>query len=506
MTQIVPPAPYHQRLEGYDDFVRQIMQEWQVPGVAIAIVTDTDILFSQGFGKRDLERDLPVTEQTLFAIASCSKAFTAMDLAMLIDEGKLDWDKPVCHYLPSFKLADPVASERLTPRDLLTHRSGLPDNTLSWYNSLVSRKELVERLQYFEPTHDLRSVWQYNNMMYTSAGYLLEVISGQSWEDFTHQHILEPLGMVSTTCFPVEALQVPDVAAPYRLADGQLQKARNYDYTRETATGPAGSIYSNLQDMSKWLQCLLRQSQYGEQDQRLVSQSQFQELISPQMVMPAMDFPTRTYPELFHSCYALGWWTLSYRGHPLVQHSGGIDGFSSLTTFLPGDQLGIVVLTNREADLVPVHGIFTRTACDRLLGLSEVAWSERTRQEYQRLREQVEQHVRKQQERVPDAPPSHALQDYAGPFTHPGYGTFTLELDGEELKGQLNELEYSFTHLHYDSFLVKSVRFDLQIKATFYTDPQGLLASFALPIESKEKPIIFKRASTSSKSASFPDV
>lgn len=169
MTQIVPTAPYHQRLEGYDDFVRQIMQEWQVPGVAIAIVTDTDILFSQSFGKRDLERDLPVTEQTLFAIASCSKAFTAMALAMLVDEGKLDWDKPVRHYLPSFQLADPVASERLTPRDLLTHRSGLPDNTLAWYNALISRKELVERLQYFEPTHDLRSAWQYNNMMYATA-------------------------------------------------------------------------------------------------------------------------------------------------------------------------------------------------------------------------------------------------------------------------------------------------------------------------------------------------
>jgi len=506
MTQIVPTAPYHQRLEGYDDFVRQIMQEWQVPGVAIAIVTDTDILFSQSFGKRDLERDLPVTEQTLFAIASCSKVFTTMALAMLVDEGKLAWDKPVRHYLPSFQLADPVASERLTPRDLLTHRSGLPDNTLAWYNALISRKELVERLQYFEPTHDLRSAWQYNNMMYATAGYLLEVISGQSWENFVHQRILKPLGMVSTTCFPTEALQVSDVAAPHRLADGQLQRIRNYDHTRETAMGPAGSIHSNLHDMSKWLQCLLRQGQYGEQDQRLVSQSKFQELITPQMVMPAMDFPTQGYTELSHSSYALGWWTLSYRGHSLAQHSGGIDGFSSLTTFLPDDKLGIVVLTNREADLVPVHGIFTRTACDRLLGLSEVAWSERTRQEYQRLREQVEQHVRKQQERVPDAPLSHALQDYAGQFTHPGYGTFTLELDGEELKGQLNESEYTVTHLHYDSFLVKSVRFDLQIRATFYTDPQGLLASFAFPIESEEKPIIFKRASTASESASPPEV
>src|ERR1700730_8649094 len=114
MTQLLPATTYLQRLQGYEDFVRQIMQEWQVPGAAIALITGTEVLFCQGFGKRDLERNLLVTPQTLFPIASCSKAFTAMTLAMLVDEGKLDWDTPVCHYLPFFKLADPFISERLT--------------------------------------------------------------------------------------------------------------------------------------------------------------------------------------------------------------------------------------------------------------------------------------------------------------------------------------------------------------------------------------------------------
>ncbi|HEY1352134.1 MAG TPA: serine hydrolase [Ktedonobacteraceae bacterium] len=493
MTQPVPASLYRERLHSYADFVHQIMQEWQVPGAAIAVVTDTEVLFSQGFGKRDVEQEVPVTEQTLFAIASCSKAFTAMGLAMLVDEGQLDWDTPVRHYFPSFKLFDSFASERLTPRDLLTHRSGLPDHTLAWYNSQISRQELVTRLQHFEPTHPLRTAWLYNNMMYTTAGYLLEILSGQSWENFTHQRILAPLGMTSTTCFPLEALRSAHIASPHKLTDGQLQKIKHYNYSKETATGPAGSIFSNLQDMSTWLQCLLHQSQYAENGQRLVSQARFKELIAPQMVMPPASDAIRSYPELSHSCYALGWWTFSYRGHTVVQHSGGIDGFSALTTFLPHDRLGIVVLTNREADLVPIHGILTHTACDHLLGLSELSWSERTRQEYQQIREQMEQRARTQEECVPAAPYSHSLSAYAGQFAHPGYGTFSLELDREQLIGTLNNLEYSFTHLHYDTFLAKLTNPAFQTRVTFQTDPQGTLTSFAFPIESEEHAIIFKR-------------
>src|SRR5262249_8182981 len=163
-------------------------------GLAVGIVRHGEVLFLEGFGVRDVERKLPVTPQTLFALASGTKAFTTMALGLLADEGKLDWGTPVRQYLPSFKLHDPVATERLTPRYLATHRSGLPRHDLVWYNSSHSREELVGRLQYLEPNKDFRAVWQYQNLMYMTAGYLIEQLTGLTWEQFVQQRIFQPLG------------------------------------------------------------------------------------------------------------------------------------------------------------------------------------------------------------------------------------------------------------------------------------------------------------------------
>src|SRR5579884_3962777 len=169
-------------LRGYDEFVHTALQQWQAPGLALAVVKDGEVILAQGYGLRDVARNLAVTPQTLFAIGSSSKAFTAMCLAMLVDEGKLDWDTPVRHYMPAFKLYNTFASERMTPRDLLIHNSGLPRHELVWYNSTLSRKEMFERLQYLMPNKDFRSTWQYQNLMYMTAGYLVEAVSGQTWE------------------------------------------------------------------------------------------------------------------------------------------------------------------------------------------------------------------------------------------------------------------------------------------------------------------------------------
>ncbi|HEU5368230.1 MAG TPA: serine hydrolase domain-containing protein, partial [Ktedonobacterales bacterium] len=161
-------------LQGLDDFVRAIMQEWKGRGVALAVIKENEVIYAKGFGVRDEARKLPVTPQTLFPIASCTKAFTTAALGILADQGRLDWDTPVRAYIPSFRLYDPVASERVTPRDLVSHRTGLPRHDLAWYhNTTATRQELFERLQHLEPTQDLRSRWQYQNLMYMTAGYLV---------------------------------------------------------------------------------------------------------------------------------------------------------------------------------------------------------------------------------------------------------------------------------------------------------------------------------------------
>jgi CubicO group peptidase (beta-lactamase class C family) len=484
MTQKSPTSAT-QQLQGFAEFVNTTIQDWKLPGLAIAIVKDGEVILSQGFGKRNVAQDLDVTPNTLFAIASCTKAFTATALGILVDEGKLEWDKPVRNYLPGFKMHDTFASERMTARDLLTHRSGLPRHDLMWYNSSRSRQELFELLQYLEPSQDFRSLWQYQNLMYMTAGYLLEKISGQSWEEFVQQRIFDPLGMSSSNFSIAESKKTPDLALPYREENDEVQETNFYE--RQHAIGPAGAINSSVTDMSKWLMLQLNKGKYGEQ--QIISENQLAQIHTPQIIVPQ----PHKYTELSHASYALGWSVETYRGHTLIQHGGGIDGFSSLTTFLPDDNIGIVVLTNQNG--CPVHTIVTYNACDRLLGLEEVVWNERIHKEHQEVMETIKKALEPNlADRVPDTQPSHPLAAYTGEFEHPGYGTITIKQDGEQLALTLNEMTLPMEHYHYDIFLATLKRFFFNSKVSFTTGLKGEIEGFSIALEPAVKDIIFKRA------------
>ena len=178
-----PSASASSALAGFDEFVQSAMKSWNVPGVAVAIVKDGEVVLAKGYGLRNIQANLPVTADTIFPIASSSKAFTTMALGILVEEGKLAWDEPVTKYLPAFALKDEVAGERMTPRDLVTHRSGLPRHDLVWYSAKLSRTELVDRLPYLEPNEDFREKFQYQNLMFMTAGHLSAQVAGMSWED-----------------------------------------------------------------------------------------------------------------------------------------------------------------------------------------------------------------------------------------------------------------------------------------------------------------------------------
>ena len=226
MTQVSSSSP---SLEGIEEYVQRVVQEWKVPGVGIGVIKDGEMILAQGVGKRNVAADLEATPQTLFAIGSCSKAFTAAAAAILVDDGKLDWDTPVREYYPAFKLADPVATERTTVRDMLCHRTGLARYDMAWHNSPVSRKAIVESLQFCEANRDFRSVWQYQNMIYAAVGYLIEVISGQTWEEFVQQRILVPLGMSSTNFSVLESQRATDFALPYQEIRGEIGPTAFYE-------------------------------------------------------------------------------------------------------------------------------------------------------------------------------------------------------------------------------------------------------------------------------------
>ena len=351
-------------LEGFDDLVRQAIEDFNVPGLGIAVVAGGEVVYAEGFGYRDVENDLPMTPNSLFAIGSTTKAMTVTALGMLVDEGKLDWDMPLRTYLPGFRLSDPLTTERITPRDLVTHRSGLPRHDMVWYNNDQStRAEIVAQLAYLELTEDLRAKFQYNNLMYMTAGYLAGQLSGKTWEEVVRERLFEPIGMQRTNLSVEESKKDADHALPYRENDDdeiELIPFRNIDLV-----GPAGSVNSSVNEMARWLLFNLHGGKVG--DRQLINAATLADIHSPHMTTGA----TADRPDISVSTYGLGWDIATYRGHRRIAHGGGIDGFITSVMFFPDADLGLVVFNNRGSylpDLVAQH------AADRVLGLEEVDW------------------------------------------------------------------------------------------------------------------------------------
>ncbi len=470
-------------LKAFPEFVTKTMAEWKLPGLAISIVKDGKVIFSEGFGFRDVKQGLKVTPQTLFAIGSCSKAFTAVDVGILVDEGKLEWDKPVRTYLPAFKLYDTFASERMTPRDLLCHRSGLPRHDSIWYGSPFSRKELFERLQYLEPSKDFRAVWQYQNLMFMTAGYLVGQIAGKTWEKFTAERIFVPLGMNSSNFSVTESQKAADFALPYAEKEDKVEQIpfRNID-----EIGPAGSINSNVTEMANWVLFNLNKGKWGEK--QIISEASLTQIHSPQMIISQ---PLR-YDEILYSSYAMGWMVMPYRGHLLLSHGGGIDGFSALVSFMPRDNMGLVILTNSSGS--PVAQIVAYNAIDRLFGLDQVPWNKRIREERDKARAEADKTKKeKDKDKKLDTKPSHPLEDYVGEYEHPGYGVVSVTKEGDSLKGTFNSMTSSLTHYHYDIFELKNELRNTTQKVTFLTDLKGNISSLLVQVEPAVKEIVFTR-------------
>jgi len=468
-------------LEGYDQLVQGMIDAWKVPGLAVAIVKDGQVVYEKGFGYRDTEKKLPVTPDTLFAIGSSSKAFTTFVMGTLVDEGKLDWDKPVTTFLPGFRLHDRVATEQLTPRDMVSHRSGLPRHDLSWYNATeLSRKELVERLPYMEATYPLRSRWQYNNFMFLTAGYLVEQVTGKSWEDNVRERIFQPLGMTSSNFSVHDSQKAADFALPYREED---DKVGLIPFREITNMGPAGSINSSIRDMAKWVQVHLSGGKAG--DRQLIGPATLIDIHSPHMVLTEM--PER--PELSQTSYGLAWFIDTYRGHQRVSHGGNIDGFSALVTLLPNDDLGMVILTNMDGNGVPE--LLVRHTVDRLLKLDPIDWNGEflaKRDAGKAIAKEAE--AKKETARKPGTKPAHKLEEYAGDYAHPGYGPLKVEVDGKRLKMTYNHLSVPLDHWHYETWTgakggdhpaLEDLRF------LFETDMAGNVVAVTTPFEATLK-------------------
>ncbi len=473
-------------------FVNKTLAEWKVPGVGIAVVKGGKVILSEGYGLRDIGNKLPVTPRTIFAIGSSSKAFTATALGILADEGKVGWDKRVQDYLPAFQLQDETAAAQMTPRDLLCHRSGLARHDLAWIGSSFSRKELFDRMRFLEPYAGFRSIFHYNNFMFMTAGLLAGEVTGSTWEDVVRSRIFEPLGMKDSDFSIADSRKKPDLALPYGEKEDKVLELPFRDID---AMGPAGSINSNVVDMAQWLLLNLNKGKMG--DKQVISEASLAEIHSPQMVIRDGAFRIlEKFPEMFSSSYGLGWIITQYRGHTWIHHGGNVDGFTALVTFFPRDDIGVVVLSNKNGSFVPE--IIALNVADRLLGLDQVPWSGRYREILDKGKAQSEKRKADvDKDRKTGTRPSHPLEDYVGEYVNPGYGTLAVLKDGDGLRMTRNGMTFTAAHYHYDVFDIstEAIGTTLAFKASFASDLKGNVASVSIPfgLVPGVKDIVFTR-------------
>jgi CubicO group peptidase (beta-lactamase class C family) len=478
------------KLEGLDALADQAMKEWKVPGMAIAVVQDGKVIYAKGYGYRDVENKLPVSTETQFPIGSITKSFTSLAFAILKDEGKVDWDEPIRTYLPQFQMSDPVATERATARDLFSHRTGLPRHDLAWYSSDFSREDLLNRERYLKLNKSFRSAYQYNNFTIMTMGYLDGKVSGLGWEGCIRQKIFEPLNMTHSNLSIEDLEKSNDRAQGYELKKEAVGKV---PYHNIDAIGPAGSINSSVDEMSHYLTLQLGDGNYA--GQRIVSESNLREMHGPQTAIPDPP-PALSLPGLGHFSYGLAWVVTSYRGHNLVWHNGGIDGFYALLSMLPDDHMGVVVLTNLPHGHTPE--VLAYNVYDRLLGLDALPWFDRYKELDAKAKKQEDEAKKsKTTARKAGTHPSHALAEYAGEYENAGYGVIKVATKGESLELSVNKLgPYPLEHYHYDLFQVpedpESVAAGEQFQ--FYMNKQGDIDRVAAALEpALDEDIVFTR-------------
>ncbi|MCX6142644.1 MAG: serine hydrolase [Ignavibacteriales bacterium] len=433
--------------EGLNSYILKAMKEWETPGLAIAIVKNDSIIFAKGYGVRKLGENAPVTPNTIFAIASTTKAMTVACLAMLVDEGRLKWDDPVTKYIPWFQLYDPYVTRELTVRDLLCHRSGLERGDGLWSISSFGREEILRRVRLLKPAWSFRSRYGYQNTMFIAAGEIVPAVTGKSWDEFIIERLFKPLGM-SRSSTSVSALQgKDDVASPHYRIDDVMQPVNWVDYDN---IGGAGAVNSSVMDMAQWVRLNLANGVFA--NKRLLSTNVVREIQSSQTVIRIDSIDATLKPSMHFRSYGLGWFLQDYLGRKIVFHTGSLNYMRTRILFIPEEQFGFVVIQNSPNE--NLHESIGYWILDRLLGGADRDWSAELRTTANEAEAKSKAAQRKRIEaRVTGTKPSLALDKYAGTYENELYGKVSVQLQDGKLAMQLSaSYEGVMEHWHYDTF------------------------------------------------------
>jgi len=484
------------RLEGIEKELNKILEETHAAGFAVAVVEKDKIVYAKGFGYRDYENKIPVDANTLFAIGSCTKAFTSAILGQLRHEDKLSFDDSPIKYIPELEFYNDDMNNHIIIKDLMSHRTGLPRHDFSWYLFPTFDKDsLIQRIKYQEPFTGIRQQWYYNNFMFLAQGVIAERITGKSWEDNIRERFFKPLGMTRSNVSIEELEKSTNAAFGYvHKNDSIIEKT---DYYKIAGMRPAGSINSSVNEMSNWLITWINKGNFKGKE--ILPEAYVSEAMSSQMVISG-GLPDDEFPDMYMSNYGYAWSISSYRGHYRVEHGGAIDGFRASTSFFPSDSIGIVVLTNQAGK--PVTSLVRNTIADRMLNVTKTDWTQRyidAQEKAKKEKEQVDE--AKSSESVKNTKPSHNKQEYAGAYSHPGYGSFEINVERDSLFAQFKLIKMWLKHYHYDvfePFEVEETGIDTTdsggLRFNFITNNAGEISGLKTKIEpALTEPIEFKR-------------
>ena len=475
-----------EKLKGIDSTVYKILEDWNVPGCGVGIVIRDELVFAKGYGYRDLENKLPITPNTLFQIASNTKLFTATAIGFLVEEGKLEWDIPVKKYVPQIEFYNNELNANVTIRDMLSHRTGISRHDNIWIGSDFTRQQLFERLKYLEPSIPLRQGFLYNNLMYAASGHIVELLSGNTWEQYVSEKIFTPLNMVNSSFSVEEAKTKGDFALPYyELRESSILQPQPF-LGNLHGVGPAGSIISNINDLSKWLITQIHGGKYL--DKHVIPQRIIKETLQPASLSATV--PDK-YFESINMMYGMGRNTSSYKGHYKTEHGGSTGGVYSHITILPADSIGVIVFCN-AAHARPLPPMITNIIVDKLLDLEATPWNERALNEYLKMKA-MNQEIRNKPDadRILNTIPSHPLADYTGQYENAAYGVMEIQEIGGNLQFTFNNRTLTLQHYHYDRFVSLNDEIHGKWSLLFGTDAQGSVQNIRVGLDEKE--VVFSR-------------
>lgn len=463
-------VPFSNKFPSIERYVDSLMKAWEVPGMGIAIVYKDRLIYGRGFGYRDLANKLPFDTKTLFPVASNTKLITSTVALMMQEEQLIDLDRPVRQYHSSLRFYNEELNERITMRDLLSHRTGLGNYDGLWVNDTCSRDELVRRIQYMKPELGFREGFIYNNMMYVTAGSVMERVSGMSWEALLRKKIFDPLSM-NATCFTYEDMSKSgNYLLSYYKPDTNISlRPRQYRAIPD-ALGPAGTIKSNLEDLSHWMVAQLGKGKY--KGNTVFSADVYNQTL----VANTISERTTRWPELSNSLYALGRGVQFYKGIMLTRHTGSIDGYYSSLTVLPDKELAIFMVLNQD-EAGSLRSVMALPVIDMLLDLNYTPWIQRYRQDYLKSQKQSYQYKDSLAAmQVKNTQPSHAVENYIGRYVHPAYGEINITIENGQLIWQFRQQRSRLFHFHYDQFATNEKNNDNpDFRVQFLTNEKGVI-------------------------------